>query len=229
MGFVPAYLREINMSTVILRFLIAAVCSGVIGLSRGKKHHAAGLRTHILVCVGAASVMMINQFTHDFLGYGGDIGRMGAQVISGIGFLGAGTILVTSKKHIRGLTSAAGLWASACMGLAIGIGFYEAAVVMCVLLFAILSWLDKLDEKYIKTSSDLTIYIEYDATIPLSRIIRCIRNLGWRINDIEQLNTAISNITSLILILEVQNRNESNAKALEYINNIEGVMFVEEI
>lgn len=229
MEFIPGYLREINMTTVIVRFLVAAVCSGAIGLSRGKKHHAAGFRTHLLVCVGAASVMMINQFTHDFLGYGGDIGRMGAQVISGIGFLGAGTILVTAKKHIRGLTSAAGLWASACMGLAIGIGFYEAAIVMCGLLFVILSWLDKLDEKYIKTTSDLTIYIEYDSTVPLSRIIRCIRKLGWRINDIEQLNTDISNITSLILILEIQNRNEINKEALEYVNNIDGVMFVEEI
>lgn len=229
MYFVPAYLREINMTSIIVRFIMAAVCSGIIGLSRGKKHHAAGFRTHLLVCVGAASVMMINQFTYDFLGYGGDIGRMGAQVISGIGFLGAGTILVTAKKHIRGLTSAAGLWASACMGLAIGIGFYEAAVVMCVLLFAILSCLDKLDEKYIKTSSDLTIYIEYDSTVPLSRIIRCIRKLGWRINDIEQLNTDISDITSLILILETQNRNEINQEALDYINDISGVMFVEEI
>jgi len=229
MGLVPAYLREINMTSIIFRFLLAAVCSGLIGLSRGKKHHAAGLRTHILVCVGAASVMMINQFTYDYLGYNGDIGRMGAQVISGIGFLGAGTILVTAKKHIRGLTSAAGLWASACMGLAIGIGFYEAAVVMCILLFAILSWLDKLDEKYIKTSSDLTIYIEYDSTIPLSRIIRCIRNFGWRINGIEQLHTEISNITSLILILEIMNRNEVCHESLECINNIDGVLFVEEM
>ncbi|MEA4971752.1 Protein SapB [bioreactor metagenome] len=229
MGLIPTYLREINMTSVIIRFFMAAVCSGVIGLSRGKKHHAAGLRTHLLVCVGAASVMMINQFTYDFLGYGGDIGRMGAQVISGIGFLGAGTILVTSKKHIRGLTSAAGLWASACMGLAIGIGFYEAAAVMCVLLFAILSWLEKLDEKYIKTSSDLNIYIEYDSTVPLSRIIRCIRNLGWRINGIEQIKTENLKITSLIMILEIQNRNKSNSEALEYINNIDGVMFIEEI
>ena len=204
MNLIPDYLREICMQSIILRFILAVLCSGLIGLSRGKRHHAAGFRTHLLVCVGAASVMMINQYICEFLDYNGDIGRMGAQVISGIGFLGAGTILVTGKKHIRGLTSAAGLWASACMGLAVGIGFYEAAVIMSILLFIILSCLEKLDEKYIKTSADLTVYIE-------------------------QLNNSVDNVNSLILVLEVQDRTMKHGESLKHISDIPGVLFVEEI
>ena len=229
MNLIPDYLREICMQSIILRFVLAVLCSGLIGLSRGKRHHAAGFRTHLLVCVGAASVMMINQYICEFLDYNGDMGRMGAQVISGIGFLGAGTILVTGKKHIRGLTSAAGLWASACMGLAVGIGFYEAAVIMSILLFIILSCLEKLDEKYIKTSADLTVYIEYDSKVLFSRIIRCIRDNGWHINDIEQLNNSVDNVNSLILVLEVQDRTMKHGESLKHISDIPGVLFVEEI
>ncbi len=103
MYFVPAYLREINMTSIIVRFIMAAVCSGIIGLSRGKKHHAAGFRTHLLVCVGAASVMMINQFTYDFLGYGGDIGRMGAQVISRSAFLVQELFLLQPRNILEDL------------------------------------------------------------------------------------------------------------------------------
>lgn len=229
MKFIPDCLRVISIQSVILRFALAIICSGIIGLNRGKKHHAAGLRTHLLVCVGAASVMMINQYLYDELGYSVDVGRMGAQVISGIGFLGAGTILVTGKKHIKGLTSAAGLWASACMGLAAGIGFYEAAIIMCILLFVILGILERLDEKYVKTSADLTVYIEYDATIRFSRIISCIREIGWHINEIEQLKNSVEGVNALILILEVQDRTADHDESLKLIDSINGVLFVEEI
>lgn len=209
--------------------MMAAFCSGIIGLSRGKKQHAAGLRTHLLVCVGAASIMMINQYTYQYMGWGGDVGRMGAQVVSGIGFLGAGTILVTGKKHIKGLTSAAGLWASACMGLAVGIGFYEAAVVMCLLLFIILSVLERFDEAYIKTSRERTIYVEYSSSMPLSCIISGVREQGWHVNGIEQIDTKIENINSFVLIIDVKNKDMRSERALDRLEEINGVFFVEEI
>ena len=112
------------------------------------------------------------------------MGRMGAQVVSGIGFLGAGTILVTSRKHVKGLTSAAGIWASACMGLAIGIGFYEAAVVMCLILFIILSALERFDEIYIKRSREISVYLEYDASKPLSMVIQGIKAVSYTHLDV---------------------------------------------
>ena len=114
------YLHEVNLVSMLVRFAIALLGGGIIGMSRGKRQHAAGLRTHLLVCIGAASVMMTSLYQAQNLGVPGDAFRMPAQVVSGVGFLGAGSILVTGKRHVTGLTTTAGLWASACMGLAAG-------------------------------------------------------------------------------------------------------------
>ena len=121
-------IRELTVTAIVVRILVAVILGGIIGMERGMKNRPAGLRTYMLVCVGACVVMMINQYTYQVYGVGDPV-RLGAQVVSGIGFLGAGTIIVTSHNQIKGLTTAAGLWASACIGLAIGIGLYEIAVV----------------------------------------------------------------------------------------------------
>ena len=229
MSVIPESLRYVSIESIILRFVVAAVLSGIIGLSRGRKQHAAGLRTHLLVCTGSACVMMINQYMVQYMNWGGDMGRMGAQVISGIGFLGAGTILVTGKKHIRGLTSAAGIWASACLGLAAGVGFYEAAVIMCIVMFIIISILDHVDEAYVKKSREVTVYIEYDSTKPLSCIIKGIRDRGWHVRGIDQTNLGVEGINSIMLVLEVQHKDIEKDKAFESLNGIEGVHFIERI
>lgn len=130
-------LRELSVFSIFFRFLLATGCSAVIGYERSKSCHAAGLRTHIVVCIGAASVMLLSQYLSIYTNSNADPARLGAQVISGIGFLGAGTIVITGHQRgqrVKGLTTAAGLWASACMGLLIGGGFYEAAVIMCAFL-----------------------------------------------------------------------------------------------
>lgn len=128
------WLLEPTLATVVIRAVLALVCAGLIGYDRDKHGSPAGFRTHILVCIGAMLAMMTGQFTA--IHYGGtDASRIGAQVISGISFLGAGSIIVTREKHITGLTTAAGLWASACIGLAIGIGFYEGAVVGAIAVY----------------------------------------------------------------------------------------------
>lgn len=113
----------VSVTSGIVRILLAAICGAVIGTERGRKHRPAGLRTHMLVCVAAALVMVTNEQLIQVYGSGAPT-RMGAQVISGIGFLGAGTIITDRQSRIRGLTTAAGLWASACVGLAIGSGYY---------------------------------------------------------------------------------------------------------
>ncbi|MEY8291399.1 MgtC/SapB family protein [Carnobacteriaceae bacterium 52-44] len=126
----PAEIYELSGLTITFRVALAMFVGGLIGTERDIKNRAAGIRTHMLVCLGAAVVMMTNQYVvESFPESNLDITRMGAQVVSGIGFLGAGTILVTSHNRIRGLTTAAGLWAAATLGLAIGIGFYEMAII----------------------------------------------------------------------------------------------------
>lgn len=128
------WLLEPNILTITIRTILALLCAGVIGSDRNLHGAAAGMRTHILVCIGAMLAMSTGQFT--FLMYGaGDPTRIGAQVVSGIGFLGAGSIIVTRSNRVSGLTTAAGLWASACIGLAIGVGFYEGALVGTVAVY----------------------------------------------------------------------------------------------
>ena len=123
------WLYNVNIYSITLRLGLAVLFGGIIGLERGANKHQAGIRTHILVCVGAALAMLTNQYIFESITTVTDPTRMGAQVISGIGFLGAGMILVTSRNKVKGLTTAAGLWASACAGLALGIGFYAGALI----------------------------------------------------------------------------------------------------
>ena len=119
-------LGEPNIVALLVRTVLVIICAGVIGYDRDAHGSPAGFRTHILVCMGAMIAMSTGQFAA--LNFTTDVTRIGAQVVSGIGFLGAGSIIV-NKRRITGLTTAAGLWASACIGLAIGIGFYEGAIV----------------------------------------------------------------------------------------------------
>lgn len=124
-------LPQHNYVDVLLRLTFAVIIGGIIGVERSGRNHDAGLRTHILVCLGAATIMILSETAH--LQYGGDIGRFGAQVISGIGFLGAGCIMVKGS-HVSGLTTAAGLWATACIGLTIGMGYFFISLTTAVLL-----------------------------------------------------------------------------------------------
>lgn len=153
-------LRELNMVSMILRIVLAILIGGIIGMDRGKKHSPAGLRTNILVCLGATMVMMTNQYVYATY-HVSDPVRLGAQVISGIGFLGAGTIMVTGKTQIKGLTTAAGLWTAACSGLAIGIGFYEGAILGSFAILFTISGLCRFDNWVHKHSKYIEVYIEY--------------------------------------------------------------------
>ncbi len=116
---------------IILRLIVAAILGGVIGFERSGNRHEAGLRTHIIVCLGAAAVMVVGELVS--LRYGGDATRMSAQVISGIGFLGAGSIMM-SGGHIKGITTAAGIWTTACIGLVVGAGYYIIAICIVVIM-----------------------------------------------------------------------------------------------
>ena len=128
------YMQSFNLVTVTVRLVLAMIIGGVIGLERGKQGRAAGMRTHILVCIGAALTAMIGFYLYDVMDMATDPMRIAAQVISGIGFLGAGTIFIKGRFQITGLTTAAGLWADAVVGLCLGAGFFEAAIVATVLI-----------------------------------------------------------------------------------------------
>lgn len=170
-------LRELTLLSVGLRILAAVILGGIIGLERGLRNRPAGLRTNMLVCIGACMVMITNQYIHQIYGTGDPV-RMGAQVVSGIGFLGAGTIIVTAHNRIKGLTTAASLWAAACVGLAIGIGFYEVAVIGCGAIFLVLTLLHVWDERMHRSTRSIEVYIELEPDVSLGEFLSRAREAG---------------------------------------------------
>jgi len=224
-----ADLYSINDISVIVRLLMAVVLGGIIGFERGRAGRPAGLRTHILVCLGSTLAIMTNQFIWQRYGVG-DPTRMAAQVISGIGFLGAGTIIVTGRHQVKGLTTAAGLWATACMGLAIGVGFYKAAVAACLLIQFATVVLHRLDNSVLSKSKVMDIYIEFSKQVPLTSILEGMRKNELNIDSMEMVKPTIdtSATAAAIMTLRLKKR-RLKLDVIDKINAIEGVEFVEEI
>lgn len=221
-------LRALTLLSVFVRFALAVLLGGVIGMERGKKRHPAGLRTHLVVCIGSSSVMMVSQYIINTMDSTADPARLGAQVISGIGFLGVGTIVVTRRSQVKGLTTAAGLWASACMGLAIGIGFYEGAIIMCLFLYLVLAVIDRLDAEYVKYSNKCQIFVEYDNTVHLGQIIEVIHSLGWDVTNIDSVNEIGSNV-SMVIGINHDGKKMDHHILTAALKSIPGLFFAQEL
>lgn len=220
-------LRELTLLSIFVRFALAVLLGGVIGMERGKKRHPAGLRTHLAVCIGSASVMMVSQYIFNTMN-GVDPGRLGSQVISGIGFLGVGTIVVTGRNQVKGLTTAAGLWASACMGLAIGIGFYEGAVIMCLFLYLVLEVIERLDAEYVKHSNKCQIFVEYDKAVCLGQIIEVIHSLDWYVTHIDSVHE-VGDHVSTILSINHDGKRVDHSLLIAALKNIPDLFFAQEL
>ena len=160
--------KEINLFTVALRLVLAALFGGLIGVERGRHGSQAGLRTHILVCLGGALTSLLGLYSTVILGYDGEPLRVAAQVVSGIGFLGAGMIIVKNDSVIVGLTTAAIMWATAIIGISLGIGFYSGAFVAVLICIFTAAFLTRLERKRKKATS---IYMEIDDLGELEAVI----------------------------------------------------------
>lgn len=196
MGDWISYLRELNMASLLLRLILAMLCGGLLGLERGRKRRPAGSRTYMLVCLGAALTMVLSQYEYVMLttewadvstelGIRTDVARFGAQVVNGIGFLGAGTIMITGRQQIKGLTTAAGLWASACMGLAIGAGFYESVLLCAALIFLVMRFLPFIENELVERARFINIYVEFHSLDNIGAILSKIKDQGAQICDVD--------------------------------------------
>lgn len=224
------YLRQINATSIVLRLSLAAVISGIIGIERGSKRRPAGFRTHMLVGIGAAMVMITNQYMVNVLKLATDAARLGAQVISGIGFLGAGTIIVIGRNQVKGLTTAAGLWACACMGLAIGIGFYEGAIVGGLFIFVVMMGLHRLDEYVQAHSKVIEIYVELDAMSALSHLIEYIKSEGVRISNLEVHRMKQENDQGVGALMTLTiTKQYDHTSYIIHLHEVSGVRAIEEI
>ena len=223
------FIRPVTMEAVACRILAALLIGGVLGLERGMKNRPAGLRTYMLVCVGSCLIMLTNQYIFQITG-AGDPMRLGAQVVSGIGFLGAGTIVVTRRNQIKGLTTAAGLWAAAGVGLTLGVGFYEAAVIGALAIFTVMTLLQKMDNKMHRNAKVLEIYVELDKTYPLGDFLRDVRSREIEVKDTmreREMDSEDGN-RAYFTTLKLQHR-QNHTDVIEDIRNIPGVIHLEEL
>lgn len=223
------WLSELSFGSVLIRLILVILFSGIIGIERAAKRQEAGLRTYILVCLGAATAMLTNQFIFETFNTG-DVGRIAAQVISGIGFLGAGTILITSRNQIKGLTTAAGLWACACLGLALGIGFYTLSIVGFFLIMVTLFFMSPLEKVLTKYSNIHRFYIELEARTDLKDLVNYLRSLNLNVRSIER-NSAYANsgLSVYTISLRKNNKTKINEEFFESLKKLPYVNFVEEI
>lgn len=175
------FARDLSLLAIATRLLFAFLLGSLIGFERELKRRPAGLRTHILIYLGASITTLTGQYFLTGLGYYTDPSRLGAQVIAGIGFLGAGTIVVTKNKSVRGLTTAAGLWCSAIVGLVCGAGYLELAIVATLLILFAELVLVKLERLIIKANTVPSFYIEYNDPKILEEIVRRFAENGLEI------------------------------------------------
>ncbi len=187
-------LRELNMSSLILRLTLAYFMGGIIGLERERKQRPAVFRTNMLVCTGAALTMLLGQYVSLMLdtqwnsvaaliGTKTDVSRFGAQVINGVGFLGASTVIVINRNKTKGLPMAAGLWSSACMGLAVGAGLYEAAIAAFLIILFSVRVLPHAENFIALSSRNLMLYLEFNTADEMTAIIQAIRNMNVRVTE----------------------------------------------
>lgn len=221
-------LYELNILTISLRVFLSLILGGILGLERSRKNRPAGFRTYMLVCLGATLVMMTNQFIYNYFD-GSDPARLGAQVISGIGFLGAGSIIVTRRNQVKGLTTAAGLWASACLGLAIGIGFYEGALIVGAATFIIMTMFKRLDNYLNLTNRNLTVYVSFPSIQKFDNFINYCYKLKIKITDIEVTRDEHSHEYIIAIISIEMDKRTPHVDIIQKLSAFEGLNHIEEI
>jgi putative Mg2+ transporter-C (MgtC) family protein len=223
-------MRELTPWAVPFKLVLAILCGGMVGLERGSKRRPAGFRTYMLVSMGSALVMMTNQYITMLFSEPTDPARLGAQVISGIGFLGAGTIIVTRNNHVIGLTTAAGLWASACVGLAIGIGFFEGALIACCAIFFIISAMHHIEQFIAARSRALEIYVELRADGKMSGFLNSARSERIAVQNIELVKPQYHDGTQTAALISLRlPRRQDHRAVVEFFSRLPDIDYIEEV
>lgn len=225
------FIRDMDFLAVMCRLLLAMLCGGVIGIEREYKRRPAGFRTHILICLGASMTTLTSQYLFLTMHLFTDVGRLGAQVIAGIGFIGAGTIIVTKRKRVKGLTTAAGLWTSAIIGLVCGAGYVECAIFATVMVLVAELLLVKVEYRFVHKVNDVNLYIEYADAVCIESIIRIAKENHITMNGLEITRVAgegDSHYYCAVLTLQAS-RKQLDEKIVKSISNLEDVINIEEL
>ncbi len=220
---------ELDWISVTVRLALAVICGGIIGIEREHKRRPAGFRTHILICLGAAMTTLTSQFLVLELGLYTDMARLGAQVVAGIGIIGAGTIIVTKRRQVKGLTTAAGLWTAAIVGLCCGAGYVEGAVITTVVVILAELILARLEYFIISNARAFNMYVEYTESGKLGNIIDLIKRKGGYIIDMEITKNASEGRNPCAIFSLRTPRKTSHQELMGLIARLDGVVSVEEL
>lgn len=220
---------EFSALSVFVRLLLAVICGGIIGIERERKRRPAGFRTHILICLGACMATLTSQFLALELQLYTDMARLGAQVIAGIGFIGAGTIIITKRRQVKGLTTAAGLWTAAIVGLCCGAGFYEGVVVTTVVVIIAELVFSKIEYFVFAHTRAFNMYVEYTDGGNLSKVLDVVKKKGGFIVDLEVTKSTSENKNPCAVFSLQTPRKISHQELMSLIARIDGVITVEEL
>lgn len=222
--------EQLDWLSVAVRLMLAVICGGVIGLERERKRRPAGFRTHILICLGAALTTMTSQYLSLNLGLFTDMARLGAQVIAGIGFIGAGTIIITKRRQVKGLTTAAGLWAAAIVGLCCGAAFFEGAVIATAVIILAEVVFAKLEYFIVSSARVINLYVEYSDSSRLGTIVDTIKGTGAYIVDMEITKKSSAEGRNPCAVFSIQTpRKIKHQSMMTMLAKLDGVVSVEEL
>ena len=222
-------LRDVSMASVCLRMVLSVLCGGAIGVEREFKRRPAGFRTHILICLGAAMTTLTGQYLFLVVGYYTDVARLGAQVIAGVGFIGAGTIIVTKHQRVKGLTTAAGLWTAAIVGLSFGAGFYEGGLFTTALILLAELVFSKWEYRILSNTPEVNLYMEYTGKACLEEVLKLYREQNVKILNMEITRSAGSEKHNACVIFLLRLRKLRAEQLVARLNAIQGVLSVEEL
>ena len=232
MGFANfcEFYAEFTPVTIAVRLIFATVLGGVIGLERATRHHTAGIRTFALVCLGSAISSVVNIYMVNISGNAsGDISRIPAQVVSGIGFLGVGTIIITGKNQVKGLMTASTLWVTAMLGIVLGVGMLNAGIISFILIIITVLGIAQLSRYQEKYNRFIDLYLEIDKN-KIGSIYEFINQNEYEICSIEKKKDKTLRGSEIVLLLAVNLKKRTNhAEILAALSQIEGVHYMEEL
>ena len=240
MGEVFSYLKEFNFASVVVRLTLAMISGALIGYGREKKERNAGLRTYMLISIGAALTILISFYENEMLagawadtvakvGAKFDAARFGAQVLAGIGFLAAGTIVASAHQQVSGLTSAIGLFAAAVLGIASGVAFFECVIPSIVIIIFSMEVLQPLEVLYKRRHRNITITIKYINHSDIEMIKQTIEEQGAHLYDIDPEDLDENNYPSAIFTMKMSKERSSHSEMLSSIVELPCVLSLHEL
>ena len=223
------YYAGFTTGAIALRLILATVLGGLIGLERATKHHPAGMRTFALVCLGSAASAVVNIYLGTLSPDRVDLSRIPSGVVGGIGFLGVGTIMITGKNQVRGLTTAAGLWASATLGIILGAGMLEIGLLTFVLILVTVFCAAEISSVQEQHNRYIGLYLEIEKSRTRG-IYDHINECGYEISSIEKKrDKALKGSDIIVIVMLDLKKRRAHGEILSEFSQIEGVHYLEEV